>query len=71
MNFILIDCDRLKEIMLNDSPMHFTGKELNDLIGDDKCNCPVSKGLISWTAKPDSPSQQEICDNGEKLLAYL
>ena len=60
--------DRLKEIMLSDNPIPWTGKELNNLVGDDKCNCPIRKGLINWTGKEDCPSQQEICDKGEKLL---
>ena len=60
--------DRLKEIMLGDSPTPWTGKELNDLIGDDKCNCSIRKGLINWTGQINCPSQQEICDKGEELL---
>ena len=48
-----------------------SGKELNDLVGDDKCNCPIRKGLINWTGITDCPSQQEICDKGEKLLALI
>ena len=60
--------DRLKEIMLSDSPSPWTGEELNELIGDDKCNCSIRKGLINWTGKIDCPSQQEICDKGEKLV---
>ena len=59
---------RLKEILLTDKPNPWTGKELNDLTADDKCNCPIRKGLINWTGKIDCPSQQEICDKGEKLL---
>lgn len=61
--------DRLREIMLSDNPVPWTGKELNDLVGDDKCNCPIRKGLINWTGKLNCPSQQEICDRGEELLA--
>ena len=67
-NHIFID--RLKEIMLGNNPNPFTGKELNDLVGNDKCNCPIRKGLIIWTGKIDCPSQQEICDKGEKLLPF-
>tara|TARA_B100000965_G_C19479836_1_gene707991 strand:- start:111 stop:671 length:561 start_codon:yes stop_codon:yes gene_type:complete len=59
---------RLKEIMLSDNPTPFSGKELNDLVGKDKCNCSIRKGLINWTGKTDCPSQQEICDKGKKLL---
>ena len=60
--------DRLKEIMLSDKPSPFTGRELNDLTGEDKCNCSIRKGLIHWTGKIEFPSQQEICDKGEELL---
>ena len=47
------------------------GKELNDLVGDEKCNCTIRKGLVNWTGRFDCPSQQEICDKGEKLLPLL
>ena len=60
--------DRLKEIMLSDNPTPWTGKELNEFIGEDKCNCPIRKGLINWTGKIECPSQQEIYDRGEELL---
>ena len=60
--------DRLKEIMLNDKPSPWTGRELNELTGEDKCNCSIRKGLIRWTGKTECPSQQEICDKGEELL---
>ena len=30
--------DRFKEIMISDNPVPWTGKELNELIGEDKCN---------------------------------
>ncbi len=63
--------ERLKEIMLSDNPKPFTGKELNDLVGKDKCNCSIRKGLINWTGKIDCPSQQEICDKGEELLTLV
>ena len=62
---------RLREIILSDNPNPYSGKELNELSGDDKCNCPIRKGLISWTGSRVIPSQQEICDKGEKLLAFL
>ena len=63
--------DRLKEIMLSDKPSPWTGKELNELTGEDKCNCSIRKGLINWTGKTECPSQQEICDKGEELLPFL
>ena len=63
--------NRLKEIMLGDNPTPFNGKELNDLIGEDKCNCSIRKGLINWTGKIECPSQQEICDKGEELLSLF
>ena len=63
--------DRLKEIMLCDNPTPWTGKELNELTGNDKCNCSIRKGLILWTGKIDCPSQQEICDKGEELLSLI
>ena len=63
--------DRLKEIMLSDKPSPWTGKELNELAGEDKCNCPIRKGLISWTGNKECPSQQEICDKGEELLSLF
>ena len=60
--------DRLKEIMLSDKPSPWTGRELNELTCEDKCNCSIRKGLIHWTGKTECPSQQEICDKGEELL---
>ena len=60
--------DRLKEIMLSDKPSPWTGRELNELTGEDKCNCSIRKGLIHWTGKTECPSQQEICDKGAELL---
>ena len=60
--------DRLKEIMLSDKPSPWTGRELNELSSDDKCNCSIRKGLIRWTGKTEYPSQQEICDKGAELL---
>ena len=63
--------DRLKEIMLSDKPSPWTGKELNELTGQDKCNCSIRKGLIDWTGKTECPSQQEICDKGEELLPLV
>ena len=63
--------DRLREIMLSDKPSPWTGKELNELTGEDKCNCSIRKGLINWTGKTECPSQQEICDKGEELLPLL
>ena len=60
--------DRLREIMLSDKPSPWTGRELNELTGEDKCNCSIRKGLIHWTGKTKCPSQQEICDKGEELL---
>ena len=62
--------DRLKEIMLSDNPIPWTGKELNELTHYNKCNCVIRKGLINWTGFMECPSQQEICDKGEELL-YL
>ena len=63
--------DRLKEIMLSDNPSPWTGKELNELTGGDKCNCSIRKGLIYWTGKIECPSQQEICDKGAELLSLF
>ena len=63
--------DRLKEIMLCDKPSPWTGKELNELTGEDKCNCSIRKALINWTGKTKCPSQQEICDKGEKLISLF
>ena len=63
--------DRLKEIMLSDKPSPWTGKELNELTGEDKCNCSIRKGLITWTGITECPSQQEICDRGEELLSLF
>ena len=67
-NFDKSFVERFRDIMIGDSPIPWTAKELNDLVGDNKCNCPIRKGLINWTGKIDCPSQQEICDKGEKLL---
>ena len=63
--------DRLKEIMLTDKPSPWTGKELNELTGEDKCNCSIRKGLINWTGITECPSQQEICERGEELLSLF
>ena len=63
--------DRLQEVMLSDNPNPWTGKELNEISGGNKCNCSIRKGLINWTGKIVFPSQQEICDSGEKLLSLL
>ncbi len=63
--------DRLKEIMLSDNPSPWTGEELNELTGKDKCNCIIRKGLIDWTGIIECPSQQEICDKGEELLSLF
>ncbi len=63
--------DRLKEIMLSEKPSPWTGKELNELTGEDKCNCSIRKDLINFTGITDCPSQQEICDRGEELLSFL
>ena len=63
--------DRLKEIMLSEKPSPWTGKELNELTGEDKCNCSIRKGLINWTGKTECPSQQEICDKGEELVSMF
>ena len=62
---------RLREIILSDNPNPYSGKELNALSGNDKCNCPIRKGLISWTGSRVIPSQQEICDKGEELLSLF
>ena len=62
---------RLEEIMLKDNAIPFTGKELNDLSLNVKCNCPIRKGLINWTGNINIPSQQEICDRGESLLILV
>ena len=63
--------DRLKEIMLSDQPAPWTGKELNELTGEDKCNCSIRKGLINWAGIRECPSQQEICDKGEELISLF
>ena len=60
--------DRLKEVMLSEEPRPWTGKELNELTSNSKCNCSIRKGLINWIGIIDCPSQQEICDKGEELL---
>ena len=73
-NYVQVDhfpTERLREVMLNERPDPWTGKELNDLTRDSKCNCPIRKGLIDWTGKFNCPSQQEICEKGEKLLASI
>ena len=61
--------DRLEEVILGDNSLPFKGKELNIISQNAKCNCPIRKGLIMWSGKKDCPSQQEICDKGENLLA--
>ena len=48
----------LKKIILRDNPTPWKGKELSDLLGENKCNCLIRKGLINWTGKIDCPSQQ-------------
>ena len=66
-----ISSDRLKEIMLEETPTPWSGKELNELTDGDKCNCSIRKGLINWTGTIAFPSQQEICDKGEELLSLF
>ena len=63
--------DRLKEVMLSDNAIPWTEKELNELTGEDKCNCSIRKGLIKWTGMTKFPSQQEICDKGEELVSLF
>ena len=63
--------DRLEEVMLSENPIPWTGKELNKISGFNKCNCPIRNGLIQWIGITNCPSQQEICDKGEKLLSTL
>jgi len=63
--------DRFREIMISDNAKPWTAKELNELTGKDKCNCSIRKGLINWTGKTECPSQQEICDKGEDLVALF
>ena len=63
--------ERLKEVMISEHPTPWTAKELNQLTGEDKCNCLIRKGLIHWTGKIECPSQQEICDKGEELVALF
>ena len=63
--------NRIEEIMLCDNATPWTGKELNKLSDSNKCNCPIRFGLVNWTGRFDCPSQQEICDKGEKLLPLL
>ena len=73
-NYVQVDhfpIDRLREVMLNEQPDPWTGKELNDLSSYNKCNCPIRNGLIDWTGQFNCPSQQEICDKGEKLLSLI
>ena len=43
--------DRLKDVMLSDNPTPWSGDELNNLTGEDKCNCPIRKSIINWTGK--------------------
>ena len=62
---------RLKEILLSDKPTPWTGKELNELTGENKCNCSIRKGLINWTGIKECPSQQEICDKGAELVSLF
>ena len=62
--------ERLKEIFLNNLASPWTGNELNELVGKEKCNCPIRKGLINWAGIINCPSQQEICDKGEELLEF-
>ena len=63
--------ERLEEIMLMNNATPWTEKELNELSDSNKCNCPIRFGLVNWTRRFDCPSQQEICDKGEKLLPLL
>ena len=59
---------RLREIMLNDKAKPWSAEDLNDFTNGVKCNCSIRKGLINWTDRRNFPSQQEICDKGEKLV---
>ena len=60
--------DRLELILTSDIYTPWTGKELNELTGSNKCKCSIRKGLINWVGIIDFPSQQEICEKGEELL---
>ncbi len=62
---------RFQEIMLSSEPSPWSGLELNEISGGDKCNCSIRKGLINWTGEIKCPSQQEICDRGEELLSLF
>ena len=57
--------------MISDRPTLWTGKELNDLIGNDKCNCSIRKALINGNGIIECPSHQKICDKGEELLSLF
>ena len=67
-NFLV---DRFKGIMLNNNPSPWTGKELNDMAGNNKCNCPIRQELITWTGNFNCLSQQVICERGVDLLSLL
>ena len=49
--------ERLKEIMLSDKLMPWSGEKLNELSGDAKCNCVIRKAFTYSVVIIDCPSQ--------------
>ena len=72
---------RLKEVLFIDDYEPFTSTELNHLTTGKECPCPIRTGIINWinngekgqcSCKNNSfPSQQDICNSGQKLVANL
>ncbi|WP_269623241.1 hypothetical protein [Prochlorococcus marinus] len=72
---------RLKEVLFIDDYLPFTSAEFNDLSTGKQCPCPIRTGLVNWIEGLDEgqcscendnfPTQQEICNKGEKVLAEI
>ncbi|AAQ00592.1 MULTISPECIES: hypothetical protein [Prochlorococcus] len=72
---------RLKEALFIKGGDDLTCDEMNSLTKGKICPCPIRTGLINWInnqpkgkcscANEYFPSQQTICDEGEKLLEQL
>ena len=72
---------RLKEVLFIDDYEPFSSSELNSLTTGKECPCPIRTGLINWIndkelgkcsrENEEFPSQQEICDEGPKILGNI
>ncbi len=69
---------RLQEVLFIEDGEPLTAQELNALTKGKECPCPIRTGFINWISQNKKgvcscsdlnfPSQQEICNEGVKLL---